>query len=53
VLDKITLFRLTNTGVCASRLYWENELGFFTPKGVKIPVVASAFQDELYQAPRI
>jgi pimeloyl-ACP methyl ester carboxylesterase len=52
VLDNVTLFWLTNTGVSASRLYWENKLAFFTPKGVKIPVVASAFPDELYQAPR-
>ena len=52
VLDNITLFWLTNTGVSAARLYWENRLGFFTPKGVKVPVVASAFPDELYQAPR-
>jgi pimeloyl-ACP methyl ester carboxylesterase len=52
VLDNITLFWLTNTGVSAARLYWENKLGFFAPKGVKIPVAASAFPDELYQAPR-
>lgn len=52
VLDNITLFWLTNTAVSAARLYWENKLGFFTPKGVNIPVVASAFPDELYQAPR-
>lgn len=52
VLDNITLFWLTNTGVSAARLYWENKLGFFTPKGVKIPVAASAFPDEMYQAPR-
>jgi pimeloyl-ACP methyl ester carboxylesterase len=52
VLDNITLFWLTNTGVSAARLYWENKLAFFTPKGVKIPVAASAFPDELYQAPR-
>ena len=52
VLDNVTLFWLTNTGVSAARLYWENKLGFFTPKGVKIPVAASAFPDELYQAPR-
>jgi pimeloyl-ACP methyl ester carboxylesterase len=52
VLDNITLFWLTNTGVSAARLYWENKLGFFTPKGVKIPVAASAFPDDLYQAPR-
>jgi pimeloyl-ACP methyl ester carboxylesterase len=52
VLDNVTLFWLTNTGVSAARLYWENKLGFFTPKGVKVPVAASAFPDELYQAPR-
>ena len=51
VLDNITLFWLTNTGVSAARLYWENKLGFFSPKGVKIPVAASAFPDELYQGP--
>lgn len=52
VLDNITLFWLTNTAVSAARLYWENKLAFFTPKGVKVPVGASAFPDELYQAPR-
>ena len=52
VLDNVTLFWLTNTGVSAARLYWENKLPFFRPKGVKIPVAASAFADELYQAPR-
>ena len=46
------LFWLTNTGVSAARLYWENELRFFTPKGVKVPVSVSAFPDELYQAPK-
>ena len=51
VLDNITLFWLTNTGVSSARLYWEYKAGFFTPKGVKIPVAASAFPDELYQAP--
>jgi pimeloyl-ACP methyl ester carboxylesterase len=52
VLDNATLFWLTNTGVSSARLYWENKLRFFTPKGVKVPVVASAFPDELFQAPK-
>jgi pimeloyl-ACP methyl ester carboxylesterase len=52
VLDNITLFWLTNTGVSAARLYWERKIGFFTPKGVKIPVAVSAFPDELFQAPK-
>jgi pimeloyl-ACP methyl ester carboxylesterase len=52
VLDNITLFWLTNTAVSAARLYWENKLAFFAPKGVRIPVAVSAFPDELYPAPR-
>ena len=31
VLDNITLFWLTNTGVSAARLYWENTSGSSTP----------------------
>ena len=52
VLDNITLFWLTNTGVSSARLYWENKLPFFTPKNVKLPVAVSVFPDELYPAPR-
>ena len=52
ILDNITLFWLTNTGISASRLYWENKYAFFTPKNVSIPVAVSAFADELYQCPR-
>jgi pimeloyl-ACP methyl ester carboxylesterase len=52
VLDNCTLFWLTNTGVSASRLYWENTFNFFSPKNVTVPVPVSAFPDELYQAPR-
>ncbi len=52
VLDNVTLFWLTNTGVSSSRLYAENKLAFFSPKGVKVPVAVSAFPDELYQTPR-
>jgi pimeloyl-ACP methyl ester carboxylesterase len=52
VLDNITLFWLTNTAVSAARLYWEYKLGFFSPKGVKIPVAVSSFPDDLYPMPR-
>jgi pimeloyl-ACP methyl ester carboxylesterase len=52
VLDNVTLFWLTNTGVSAARLYWEYKLGFFVPKGVKIPVAVSSFPDDLYPMPR-
>jgi pimeloyl-ACP methyl ester carboxylesterase len=56
VLDNITLFWLTNTGISSARLYWERvEAGgfaFFSVKGVSIPVAVSVFPDELYPAPR-
>jgi pimeloyl-ACP methyl ester carboxylesterase len=52
ILDNITLYWLTNTGVSASRLYWEYKGGFFNAKGVSIPVAASVFPAEQYQAPR-
>jgi pimeloyl-ACP methyl ester carboxylesterase len=51
ILDNVTLYWLTNTAVSSARLYWENKLAFFAPKGIKIPVAVSAFPDELYQAP--
>jgi len=52
ILDNITLYWLTNTGVSASRLYWEYKGGFWNAKGVSIPVAASVFPGEAYQAPR-
>jgi len=52
VLDNITLYWLTNTGVSSARLYWENKLPFFSPRGVSVPAAVSAFPDELYQCPK-
>jgi pimeloyl-ACP methyl ester carboxylesterase len=52
LLDNITLFWLTKTGVSASRLYWEYKGGFWDAKGVSIPVAVSVFPREAYQAPR-
>src|SRR3982075_4452929 len=52
ILDNVTLYWLTNTGVSSARLYWENKLAFFSPKGVSVPVAVSVFPDELYQTPR-
>ena len=52
ILDNITLYWLTNTGVSASRLYWEYRGGFFNTKGVSIPVAVSVFPGEQYEAPR-
>ncbi|WP_236013445.1 epoxide hydrolase family protein [Paenibacillus glycanilyticus] len=53
ILDNITLFWLTKTGVSSSRLYLENKFSFFGVKGVtKVPVAVSVFPDELYEAPK-
>lgn len=52
LLDNITLYWLTNTGVSASRLYWEYKGGFFDAKGVTIPVAVTVFPGEQYEAPR-
>jgi len=52
ILDNITLYWLTGTGVSSSRLYWEYKGGFFNAKGVSIPVAVTVFPSEQYQAPR-
>ena len=52
ILDNITLYWLTNTGVSAARLYWENKAAFFDAKPITIPYAIIVFPDELYQAPR-
>ncbi len=52
LLDNITLYWLTNTGISAARLYWENKADFFDAKPITIPFAISVFPDELYQAPR-
>ena len=52
ILDNITLYWLTDTAISSARLYWENKLAFFDPKGVTIPVAVSVFPDEIYSAPR-
>jgi pimeloyl-ACP methyl ester carboxylesterase len=52
VLDNITLYWLTNTGVSSARLYWENRFPFFDFKNVTIPVAVSVFRGEFFQTPR-
>lgn len=51
ILDNITLYWLTSTGVSSSRLYWEYKSGFFNAKGVSIPVAVTVFPGEQYEAP--
>jgi pimeloyl-ACP methyl ester carboxylesterase len=52
VLDNITLYWLTNTGISSARLYWENKLPFFDAVDVSIPAGVSVFPNERYQPPR-
>ena len=52
VLDNVTFYWLTNTGVSSGRLYWENTFDFFGVKDVSIPAAVSVFPHELYKAPR-
>ncbi len=52
ILDNISMYWLTNTGVSSARLYWENKAGFFAAKQISIPFAISVFPDELYEAPR-
>jgi pimeloyl-ACP methyl ester carboxylesterase len=52
VLDNITLFWLTQTGVSASRLYAEHKGSYVAVKNVTVPVAVSVFPDEVFTAPR-
>jgi len=53
VLDNITIAWLTNTALSGARLYWEYfGKGFFSVKGVSIPVAVSSFPDEIDLCPR-
>ena len=52
LLDNLTLYWLTNTGISAARYDWENKGDFFDAKPITIPFAITVFPDELYQAPR-
>src|SRR5262249_58284102 len=45
ILDNITLYWLTNTGISAAKLYWENKAAFFGAKNITIPFPMSVFPD--------
>jgi pimeloyl-ACP methyl ester carboxylesterase len=51
ILDNISLYWLTDTGISSARLYWENKLVFFAPKNVPVPTAVTVFPDEIYAAP--
>jgi pimeloyl-ACP methyl ester carboxylesterase len=53
VLDNISIAWLTNTAISGARLYWEYwGKGYFSVKGVSIPVAVSSFPDEIDLCPR-
>jgi pimeloyl-ACP methyl ester carboxylesterase len=52
ILDNITLFWLTNTGVSSARLYVEYKGAFFNDFNISVPAAVSVFPEEVYQAPR-
>ena len=52
ILDNITHYWLTNTGVSSSKLYWAYNGSFADVRNVTVPVAVSVFPDEIFQAPR-
>ena len=57
ILDNITVYWLTGTGVSAAREYWESGMAAAqaagkTPPPVKLPTGFTAFPGEIYVAPR-
>ena len=52
VLDNITLYWLTNTGVSSARSYWDNKPPYFGPKNFSIPAAFTVFPGEIYQPSR-
>ena len=52
VLDNITLYWLTNTGVSSGRIFWETHFNILGAANISIPAAVSAFPDEIYQAPQ-
>ena len=57
ILDNVTLYWLTGTGVSAARSYWESFQAALrgagqVPPPVTVPVAFSAFPGEIFQAPR-
>lgn len=52
VLDNITLYWLTNTGVSAARSYWLNKTSPFNSQNIELATAAIVFPGEIYLAPR-
>jgi hypothetical protein len=52
VLDDVSFYWFTNTGVSSARFYGENKFGFFDVKNVSVPAAVSTFAHEIYKVPR-
>jgi pimeloyl-ACP methyl ester carboxylesterase len=52
ILDNATMFWLTNTGVSASRIYWEHKASWAAVRNVTVPVAVSVFPDDVVYSPR-
>jgi pimeloyl-ACP methyl ester carboxylesterase len=53
VLDNITLYWLTNTGISAARFYWEGRMvNPYNAMNIPTPAAVSVFPGENYTAPR-
>jgi len=52
ILDDVSFYWFTNTGVSSARFYWENKAGFFDVKNVSVPAAVSTFAHEIYKVPR-
>jgi pimeloyl-ACP methyl ester carboxylesterase len=52
ILDNATMFWLTNTGVSASRIYWEHRASWAAVRNVTVPVAVSVFPDDVVYSPR-
>jgi pimeloyl-ACP methyl ester carboxylesterase len=52
ILDNTTMFWLTNTGVSASRIYWEHRASWAAVRNVTVPVAVSVFPDDVVYSPR-
>ncbi len=52
VVDNLTLYWLTNTGVSSARFYWESHANFYVAQDISVPTAVSVFAGENYEAPR-
>jgi pimeloyl-ACP methyl ester carboxylesterase len=52
IVDNITLYWLTKTGISAARFYWETHFNLYNAANIAVPAAVSVFPGENYQAPR-